>query len=99
MKLIIANMYFLQLAELGFIPNNAHPRYACWEHITWGWLRNDLSILGSLPRGLLRLRMGIVGPTISRPVFKPHLCLTAGRGKGETLLRGGGGEQVKNIIQ
>ena len=56
-----------------------------------------MSILGSLPRGLLRLRMGIVGPTISRSVFKPHLCLTAGRRKGETLLRGGTSQKYHTI--
>ena len=58
-----------------------------WALITRGQLGDDLGILRPLPRCLLRLRVGVVGPAVSRLVLKPHLSLAAGRGEGDTLWR------------
>jgi len=55
--------------------------------ITRGQLGDDLGIRRPLPRRLLCLRVGVVGPAISRLVLKPYLRLAAGRGEGNALWR------------
>ena len=46
---------------------------------------DDLGIGRPLPRRLLCLRVGVVGPAISRLVLKPYLRLAAGRREGDAL--------------